>query len=340
MPWLRGGTVAVTNGSSTVIGTNADFAANSRVGDSFVGPDGLNYEVGNVASQTVISIIPAYKGPTANGMAYAIMPVQGYPKALADAFSNINAQFGTKLAALGTTGNYDILPLSKGGTGVSVANNADLLSNVGAMPVGGGTTLSPVFGSVRAATQGAVPNALGAYIGWNETNGNPLSSGAVSFTCNKGGGTGGFSWRTVNASNTAGGPFMTYSESGVLSVPLGIQINAADIASYGVNTNGAFVKLYNGTLICWKQLATDAITTAAGSIFVTSPYNSPFPSTFNAIPHVLHSGIVAIGSQTAIWSVSLSPPTINNFGNFRIASAVSLPGVGAFINVFAIGTWK
>ena len=252
MPWLRGGTVAVTNGSSTVIGTNADFAANSRVGDSFVGPDGLNYEVGNVASQTVISIIPAYKGPTANGMAYAIMPVQGYPKALADAFSNINAQFGTKLAALGTTGNYDILPLSKGGTGVSVANNADLLSNVGAMPVGGGTTLSPVFGSVRAATQGAVPNALGAYIGWNETNGSNMS-GAVSFTCNQGGGTGGFSWRTVNQTNTVGGPFMIYSYAGVLNVPVGIQLAGRNVVESGSNTNGSWVRFADGTQECWLR---------------------------------------------------------------------------------------
>ena len=129
MPWLRGGTVAVTNGSTTVVGTNADFAANSRVGDAFVGPDGNNYEVGNVASATVISIIPAYKGATASGVTYAIMPVQGYPKALADAFNNINLQWGSKLAALGTTGNYDVLPVTKGGTGS--ATGAAALSALG-----------------------------------------------------------------------------------------------------------------------------------------------------------------------------------------------------------------
>lgn len=136
MPWLRGGTVAVTNGSTTVVGTNADFAANSRIGDAFVGPDGINYEIGNVASATVISIIPAYKGPTASGVAYAIMPVQGYPKALADAFNNINLQWGPRLAALGTTGNYDILPANKGGTGITdlsafiqgMLNDADALA--------------------------------------------------------------------------------------------------------------------------------------------------------------------------------------------------------------------
>ncbi|MDF3199074.1 hypothetical protein P3C29_10290 [Pseudomonas sp. 1912-s] len=112
--------MSVQAGSTTVVGANVDFAASSRVGDSFIGPDGVNYEVANVASATVISILPAYKGPTASGAAYAIMPVQGYDKMLSDAFNNLNNQFGAKLAALGTTGNYDVLPPEKGGTGVAV----------------------------------------------------------------------------------------------------------------------------------------------------------------------------------------------------------------------------
>lgn len=117
MVWQRAGTVAVQNGSTTVVGTSVDFAASSRNGDSFVGPDGATYEVANVASSTVISILPAYKGPTVTGAAYAIMPVQGYDKMLSDAFNSLNNQFGPKLAALGTTGNYEILPVNKGGTG-------------------------------------------------------------------------------------------------------------------------------------------------------------------------------------------------------------------------------
>ncbi|WP_232109217.1 hypothetical protein [Pseudomonas poae] len=132
MVWQRAGTVAVQNGSTTVVGTNVDFAASSRVGDSFIGPDGSNYEVANVASSTVISILPPYKGPTASGAAYAIMPVQGYDKMLSDAFNNLNNQFGSKLAALGTTGNYDILPVSKGGTGrtaIGTAVAADLTTS-------------------------------------------------------------------------------------------------------------------------------------------------------------------------------------------------------------------
>ncbi len=135
MVWQRSGTVAVQNGSTTVTGTNVDFAASSRNGDSFVGPDGATYEVSNVASATVISILPAYKGATASGAAYAIMPVQGYDKMLSDAFNNLNNQFGQKLAALGTTGNYDTLPISKGGTGATTQVGARAALELGTAAV-------------------------------------------------------------------------------------------------------------------------------------------------------------------------------------------------------------
>lgn len=117
MAWIRAGTVAVTNGSTTVTGTGTGFAANTRVGDAFIGPDGRQYELGNVASDTVISIIPAYQGATALGASYAIMPVQGYQKSLADQVRSWVNTYGAKMAALGTTGNYDTLPVTKGGTG-------------------------------------------------------------------------------------------------------------------------------------------------------------------------------------------------------------------------------
>lgn len=117
MTWLRTGTVAVTSGSTTVTGTSTGFAANTRVGDAFIGPDGRQYELQNVASDTVISILPAYLGPTASGQPYAVMPVQGYQKLLADLVRDWTNQYGAKMAALGTTGNYDLLPVNKGGTG-------------------------------------------------------------------------------------------------------------------------------------------------------------------------------------------------------------------------------
>ncbi|MFL1556711.1 tail fiber domain-containing protein [Pseudomonas sp. O11] len=223
MVWQRSGTVAVQNGSTTVIGTNVDFAASSRNGDSFVGPDGVSYELANVASSTVISILPAYKGPTVSGAAYAIMPVQGYDKMLSDAFNNMNNQFGPKLAALGTTGNYDILPVTKGGTGGN--DSASALNGLG---LKGGTN-DVLIKSIgfRGAPVGY--NVQGLYIGWNGD-----TQGEADLICNKGGGLGGFNFWSVNADNSASGPVMTYSYAGLLSVST-LSIFGAPL---GINSGG------------------------------------------------------------------------------------------------------
>lgn len=101
MGWYRAGNVAITSGSTTVTGTGTAFAANCRVGDEFKGPDGRGYEVVNVASNTVLSIAPAYQGPTVTAGAYSLVPIQGYPKDLSDRFKQISEQWGHVLAILG-----------------------------------------------------------------------------------------------------------------------------------------------------------------------------------------------------------------------------------------------
>jgi hypothetical protein len=119
MPWYKSGTVSVTQNSNAVIGTGTAFITNSRVGDAFRGPDGAWYEVTNIASDTALSISPNYQGATNAAGVYALAPMQGYVKDSADALRVLVNQYGAKLAALGTTGNYDILPASKGGTGIA-----------------------------------------------------------------------------------------------------------------------------------------------------------------------------------------------------------------------------
>lgn len=212
MPWLRNGTVAVTQNSTTVTGTGTTFASSSRVGDAFNGPDGRRYEVANIVSETVLAILPAYLGATVSGAAYFIEPVQGYPKALLDAFNTVNQRWGNTLAGLGTTGNYDILPLAKGGTGRT--DGRALLSEVG----------------VQQAS--ALYNNQGLYLGWNSG-----SQGEGHFIVNRGGGAGGFTWRSVNAGNTETGPSMSYSYGGVLSVPQ-LSVTAAPIAVASGGTGG------------------------------------------------------------------------------------------------------
>jgi len=73
--------------------------------------------VTNIASDMALSISPNYQGASNGAGVYALAPLQGYVKDSADALRALVNTYGSKLAALGTTGNYDTLPLNKGGTG-------------------------------------------------------------------------------------------------------------------------------------------------------------------------------------------------------------------------------
>ncbi|KPC32517.1 Tail fiber domain-containing protein [Pseudomonas syringae pv. cilantro] len=241
MPWLRNGTVAVTQNSTTVTGTGTTFTS-SRIGDAFNGPDGRRYEVFNIINETVLAIIPPYAGATVSGAAYFIEPVQGYPKALTDVFNTVNQRWGTTLAALGTTGNYDTLPVNKGGTGG--ANQADARTGLGlgsvsvenTVPVAkGGTGRTDgraVFSEVGVQQAAALYSVQGMYAGWNAS-----TLGEGHFIVNKGGGIGGFNWRSVNANNSASGPSMSYSYEGLLTVP-SLSVTASPIAIASGGTGG------------------------------------------------------------------------------------------------------
>ncbi len=220
MPWHKAGTVSVTQNSNAVIGTNTAFIANSRVGDGFRGPDGGWYEVTNIASDTAISISPNYQGATNAAGGYAIAPLQGYVKESADRLRALVLQYGDKLAALGTTGNYDVLPLAKGGTGANSADNA--VSKLGFMA----GTMYPKFGGAGFAAPAGGYGLQGGYIGWN-TGGSSIG-GSMNFICNRGGGAGGFTWQSVNGDNTQQGPAMTLTYAGVLAVPVSLSVPRID----------------------------------------------------------------------------------------------------------------
>lgn len=117
MPWYKAGTVKTTNNSNAIIGAGTAFIANSRVGDAFRGPDGAWYEVTNIASDSALSISPNYQGPTVAAGSYALAPMQGYVKELADQARAIIQQWGATLAGLGEVSNENVVPIAKGGTG-------------------------------------------------------------------------------------------------------------------------------------------------------------------------------------------------------------------------------
>jgi hypothetical protein len=97
----------------------------------FAGPDNGIYQVINPSSDTAISISPPYRGATAAGAAYGIVPVNGYPKALADAVNLMVQQWGSTLAGLGSVSIENIVPVAKGGTGSNSAPAARIALGLG-----------------------------------------------------------------------------------------------------------------------------------------------------------------------------------------------------------------
>lgn len=261
MAWYKTGNVAVTLGSTTVNAVNTKFAANARVGDAFRGPDGRWYEVVNIASDVVLSIFPAYIGPSNNNTAdWMIAPIQGYNRDSADKLRAITDSFPTlldgkqnsnvNLSALASLqGVADRIPYFTGAGALSLAvltakaraflartNDVGQREELGLGTVAvenivpftkGGTGVSdnrPVFSEIGVRSAAAKYNVQGLYAGWNAS-----GLGEGHFIVNRGNGDGGFNWRSVNVDNTAGGPSMTYSYAGTLTVPTSVVTPYANI---------------------------------------------------------------------------------------------------------------
>jgi len=101
MAWYRAGTVAVTNGSTTVTGTGTAFVGNVEAGESFVGPDGRPYEIESVNSATQLTLGQTYQSANASGQAYAILPTQSYLYDLATNAAELIASFAAVRDGIG-----------------------------------------------------------------------------------------------------------------------------------------------------------------------------------------------------------------------------------------------
>lgn len=128
MAWYRAGTIKVTANSATVTGTGTAWVQNARVGDGLQGPDGRVYEITNIASNTSLSITPAYQGASATGQTYWIIPVQGYIKQSADRLAAFVEEFGAlpaQVAGLGTAATGTLSTAADDSTSGRVARIGD-----------------------------------------------------------------------------------------------------------------------------------------------------------------------------------------------------------------------
>ena len=105
MPWYKTGTATVTLSSATVTGAGTAWVDNTRIGDAFIGPDGLVYEITARASNTSLTIAPPYKSATGSARPYVIAPMQGYVKTLADQ-AQLLLNSTEPIVPAGTTAQY------------------------------------------------------------------------------------------------------------------------------------------------------------------------------------------------------------------------------------------
>ena len=99
--WYSQGSITATKDNTVVTGVGTGFLQGVRVGDgiTIAGSTAL-HEVVSIASNTQLTIKPAYTGTTGSGKQYAVAPILGYDKDLSDAFNQLRLQFGDKLSNL------------------------------------------------------------------------------------------------------------------------------------------------------------------------------------------------------------------------------------------------
>lgn len=93
MAWIKAGTVAISNGGTTVTGTGTSWLTGVNVGDAFVAPDGRLYEITGINSATSLVIAPAYQGSGVSGSDYIIAPTRSLTGTLAERVQSLISDF-------------------------------------------------------------------------------------------------------------------------------------------------------------------------------------------------------------------------------------------------------
>lgn len=260
---MPAGTIALTNNSTTVTGTGTSFTTELKVNDFVVAVvGGVAYTLGvaAIASNTSLTLIQKYDGPTTSGLSWNPVPYGTMAAITAQlaaqvtyAIRGLNLDKNNWQQIFTGTGNVTVnLPDGTSwtgptwnGIGTTIAGKADLVSGAVALSQGGtgaktkadawaalatfgtaaGTAAqgndtrlntingksgglvngegnfslrvtAPAIGKIAGLDQPA--GDQGGYINWNRTG----VSGAMDFLNNRGAGTGGFRFRTVNSDNS------------------------------------------------------------------------------------------------------------------------------------------
>ncbi|MCL8306349.1 hypothetical protein [Pseudomonas putida] len=367
MPWYRTGTVAITAGQNTVTGTGTNFSANARVGDAFQGPDGRWYEVTNIASSKVLSILPVYQGETVAAGSYGLAPMQGYVKesadrlrAITDGMESIEAdveaahQSALDAAASATAAGASADQASQDRTAAQAAAGAAQASQqaaAGSSTSAGNsaqealgyrnsaqTSASQASASADAAAASAAAAAESEHNVSHKANSGAnsditsLSGLTTPLSVNQGGTGGG---TTSSARSSLGLKSASVADIvGLVSQVGGVPTGA--IIERGSNANGDYVKFADGTLICWKiHTVTTGVTASGGSVFFSGAlavgaWATPFVSKPTRV--FMPDGGAWSQASSADWDGVTA-------GTYQLVRYVSTPVTTWSTSIIGIGRW-
>jgi len=112
------------------------------------------------------------------------------------------------------------------------------------------------------------------------------------------------------------------------------------ILQRGSNANGEFLRLADGTLICWKiQTVTTTISNSDGGAIVYSPTVDlgAFPATFLGAPAVALT--LAGGGAGAVMVSGLVPQTNSIWGQYFLGSGINRASATYYVSCEAKGRW-
>jgi len=94
MAWEDRGTITVTNGSTTVTGSETHWITGAQVGEAML-ISGELYEIESISSVTSIVLADDYLGSTQSGLSYKIIPTQSLVADLASDVTSLISRYST-----------------------------------------------------------------------------------------------------------------------------------------------------------------------------------------------------------------------------------------------------
>lgn len=312
---MPAGTIALTNNSATVTGSGTSFTTELKVNDFVVSTvGGVAYTLGvkSIESNTSLTLMESFTGPSASGQSWTSVPY--------GTMAAITAQLAAQVT-------YAIRGLN-----LDKANWQQVFTAPGNITVSlpdGTSWQGPSWGYIANQYQNALTKsdnlasladkaAARKNLGW--------VGGALPVLL---GGTGGTTQETARTGLGLG-------TSAVYDL-IGAVANGNAIIESGSNSNGAYVKFADGTMICWSQNTAATVSSGAfGALYVGVVGTLIFPASFvGSVPRCAPAGRYG-GSGSLAWA-AVNSPTLTGVAMNVIGTNSASTCIADYI---AIGRWK